>query len=193
MYHTALKNGLTYEGISGTNKASGPWGEAMANDLVISGLPEAFDKCDCLYAEAPYPDGFSKFNARAGVDDGRGYNDLAKAIAGVIGASKIPVFILSGQRLIKQLPAPTGSGLVNLRSGKANMAWWGYDYDGEYRRTHDLMALLAKDFNCLGDFCCGYGEPLEAFIRAGGKQVVAADYNAKCITIVSKRLGRLYD
>ena len=50
------------------------------------------------------------------------------------------------------------------------------------------MKYVAYNYECVGDFCCGYGQPLFDFLKYGGKQVVASDHNDSCISILKDKM-----
>jgi hypothetical protein len=156
-----------------------PGGIAFQHDI-RTGLSLEFGVCDVIYAEPPWPDGFETFNERAGTTGGT-YRELMQAIAkAVLSDTKAPAVLLVGERAIKLLP-PFLDHVKTILNGNEV---WAISYRTRLpatpRTSEELVAWLATRFQCVGDFCCGYGKAGRIFYRAG-KRFVLADYNARCI------------
>lgn len=54
----------------------------------------------------------------------------------------------------------------------------GFMHNGE------VLALLARKYKKVGDWCCGYGYSGRVFLSQG-REAVLSDYNAKCIGYIA--------
>jgi ubiquinone/menaquinone biosynthesis C-methylase UbiE len=67
-------------------------------------------------------------------------------------------------------------------------AIYNWEKNIQFKTTEQLMKYVAYNYECVGDFCCGYGQPLFDFLKYGGKQVVASDHNDSCISILKDKM-----
>jgi len=183
IYHTALGDDIKVEPADIVRVGDSV---AFCHDL-MEGLPADYDVCDVLYTELPWRNGFDKFNERAGVDDGRAYEDFMAALSDILLRVNKLTIIVTGSHAERLLPAPTMKFDCLLNGGQAI----GYVYGGAFHGKGDTVAILktlALKYQCIGDFCCGYGRSAKIFHDAG-KRFVVSDYNAKCIGYIAKALS----
>jgi len=187
-YHSALKWGekhlqevepLDYEVRGGCI--------ALQNDLVTQGLPSAMDECDVIYGECPWPEGFKKFDDMADVDR-RPYALFQKAVLQMILTTPKPIYMILGRTLLRPLPKPAGLADTKLNGGDVMIAWWNDRYKGPLDSNVHITEHLGSRYKNMGDFCCGYGEPLFKFLDGGGERFVGADHNGKCIRVLAERM-----
>ena len=190
MYHTALKSKFDTKYVVSSDMVFGDNHVFLKNDVMTQGIPDKIKECDVIYGEPPWPHGFKIFNDRADVEDKRTYKDFADALAEQIRSVKKPFYMTAGKTLIKLLPSNAGTLPIKLNGNDAFMVWWFDKFEGKPATNLDVCRILAKRFKSMGDWCCGYGTPLMAFLEAGGKSVVGADYDGKCITVCGDRFQR---
>ena len=166
-------------------RADFPDGVAIRNDIMIGDLPNEFAKCDCLYSELPWRKGFYEFDKRAGIW-GRDYSDFLAAVRRHIEAGNKPAVIVTGVHAVKRL-APHMICETQLNGENMLALVWNMrvPVSGD---THRVLQTLTENFDCIGDFCCGYGGTGMAARRAG-KQFVMSDHNGSCIRYVADKLG----
>jgi hypothetical protein len=154
---------------------------AFAHDL-MRGLTDDFDQCDVLYGEPPWPAGVDIFNERAGAD--WTFSQIYRTIAAIVTSAGKPVVVTTGVRGLQMLPKPTQTLTITLNGAKAFAVCYGvsFEFPG-VPSSADVLAELARRFDCIGDFCCGYGRSARAF-KAVGKRFVCSDYNAVCISVL---------
>lgn len=185
IYHSAM---LGEEAAPNITRCRFPSGEAFQWDI-LNGFPPEFDKCDVFYAEPPWRAGFDKFNERAGVT-GRTYAGLVEAMNQAIEKAGKPSFIVSGLHARKLYRGYTGLMPITLRDAPVLLYSWNYDMPvfPEVPSSVRFLEYLAKRFECVGDWCCGYGGTGEV-MRLSGKKSVLCDYNAACIGKVMERFN----
>lgn len=187
-YHSALKIGLdVLEDVEPLAKARHGENVAVQNDIIKNGLPIEMSACDIIYGECPWPQGFKVFDERAGVLP-RGYKLFQEAVARMVHSEQRPVYLILGQLLLNALPQPRGVEEIKLNKGKVMLAWWNDDYQGPLTTNVEVTHHLGGRFSRIGDFCCGYGEPLFSFLDGGGVSFVGADHNGKCIRVLGERM-----
>ena len=166
----------------------------FVHDIMTAPLPVEYVDCDVIYADLPWRAGFVGYNERVDVTDGRTYPQFLANVRQIVEASRVPVVLITGRHAVSHLsrpaqmlsvtmPVANDQPGVALLYGMTVGAW----VDGA--RPDALLSELAGMFKCVGDFCCGYGSSVYAFLRAG-KRFVASDYNAECIGYVAKNVGR---
>jgi hypothetical protein len=162
---------------------------------ICTGLPAEFASCDILYSEIAWERTFARFAERAGVP--ASYDSYITAVAQIaqnaLGGKAPPVILICGKSALKHLPTPTARMDVNLNTGGPFIAvavtvsfgaklprvterhknWTNVD-------TESLLRALAKKYDRVGDFSCGYGNTGLVFANAG-KTFVMSDMNAECI------------
>lgn len=188
IYHTALSGGSVISAESVARyELNGS--VAMQHDL-FDPLPKEFDACDVFYCEPPFPDGFTIFNDRAGVTDGRTYEDFARRVGQIIGTIKVPMFLLAAKRTLAYWPKPRF--LYKLRhpaGGLLRCAVYNPDADSRtpeiivHEWSESLIFRLAERFGCVGDFACGYGQTARIF-HEKGKRFIVSDYVGSCIGVI---------
>jgi len=183
-YHSALSQEACTLGVDRCEFSSG----VAFRWSIMDGLPKEFSACDVIYSDPPWRAGVEKFNKRAGVSH-FDYNELVNAISKALRGTKIPAFLMVGKSESKQYQgwesmAPIRS---HVHGGVAVLIAYNYQLpilpDG--LDTEKFILWLAKKFNCVGDFCCGYGTTGRLFEQAG-KRSVMCDYNSKCIARVQE-------
>lgn len=160
---------------------------AFVHDVMAGSLPAEYDTCDVLYTDLPWRTGFDRYNARAGVDDGRTYEAFMAAVFTLVRAQNRPVVLVTGKHAVPLLPRasqklPVRMPVANRQPALAYVygAALRPDWDG----TDQLLDRLAAMYQRVGDFCAGYGWSARAFARAG-KTFVASDYNPECIGYIA--------
>lgn len=195
LYNSALKNKTKYyDKLEKTYSFEKDNNFIFCNDIINFGLTNKYDKCDFLYSEPPYPHGFKVFEERAEKKSNRKYEDFVKALNKIIIKNKKPLFLVMGKILLKKVINPNQVIKINLsiHNSIENLAVWNYEIKEDVKSTNDLMNYFAKNFNCMGDFCCGYGRNVVQFIENGGTNFVASDIDARCITVIKNILtGKL--
>lgn len=159
----------------------GRCGVALVHDIGAEpNLPAVFDQTDVLYAEPPFRPGYEKFHDRAGVTPKLTYPAFIAVCSQTIKA-KGGVLIV-GRHAEKYAAAPTYSHPVELHKHgwEALALWYGMAPDHVPATVDDIIRYLAARFECVGDFCCGYGVTGRHFAQAG-KRFVLSDVVPSCI------------
>lgn len=178
-YHTALKK----EGYEPDEKSSAYFYEKDGNVALVHNitetLPKHFDRADVLYAEVPWRYGYNEFMKRAHVVD-INYQDFLSGLNRIIKENNKPIIILGGKELGKYIPKPQQVFNTRLIIGSYAVAYV-YNYSMKpFEISAQIIDFLATRFNCLGNFCCGYGYTGNIFFRSG-KKFVMSDVNSGCI------------
>ena len=194
-YHSAMKiKNITTEDVEPMDRWD--FGDCIGikHDFVKHGLPLEMEKCEVIYAERPWPHGFKIFDERAGQET-RPYKLFQEATNQMIAQATKPVFLIVGKILLNALPEPRGTAEIRLNSLTVILAWWNCDYNGPLTTNTDVAWHLGGQFQSVGDFCCGYGEPLFSFLdndlpqkRRQKQFFIGSDHNGKCIRVLHDRL-----
>lgn len=156
---------------------------AMVHDLLTGPLPREFDRCDVFYTDLPWRAGFKVFERRAG-KTGRVYLELMRALGLLV--TKLwdrPMILIGGKTELRHLP-PCRSERTILNGDRAIAAIYGQLPAIDYSDSWEIQRGLARHYQCVGDFCCGYGRVGRIFRRAG-RRFVMSDYNARCIGFIA--------
>lgn len=185
VYHTSLKPPLT--GIEPCTR----WKEsesfaAFVWDIMAGPLPPRYSKCDVLYADLPWQDGFDEFNRRAGVNGGRTYRGFMAAVSAVVEAQRYrPVYLVTGRHALKYLPDPDQTFSLRLDETPSLAIAYNVKHVGRsFGVADELLRYLARQHERVGDFCCGYGRSGRIFRRAG-RAFTLSDVNAECIGYIA--------
>jgi hypothetical protein len=153
---------------------------AITHD-VFDNLPQEYDNVDIFYSEISWQHGIKIFNERSGVE--RDFYQYMERISQIITHYNKPTIIICGKNALKHLPEPKQiieTKLKLAKNSKALAAVYNFEYTGPYETTDDIIETLADTYNCIGDFCCGYGRSGYIFNKKN-KDFVQSDYNPKCI------------
>ena len=192
-YHSALKIGLdVLEDVEPLDYFEHKGNVGIKHDFVKYGLPPKMTQTDIIWGECPWPQGFKVFDQRAG-ELPRSYKLFQDATAQMIKTQTKPVFLILGKILLNALPKPVNQAEIKLNKGGVILAWWNIDYNGPLTTNVDVTHHLGQSFKSIGDFCCGYGEPLFSFLDGGGKLFVGSDHNGKCIRVLESRTKKRYE
>ena len=152
------------------------------------GLPKEYNNCDVLYTELAWMKGLNNFNKRANIKSH--YNKYILSINNIIRTNKIPIIIVTGINDSKKLLPPNMCLYTKLNGAKAmaNVYNFKYNIKYDYNDTNIIIKNLSKKFNCVGDFCCGYGNTGNIFYK-NNKDFIMSDYNKKCIGFIKKNIN----
>lgn len=180
IYHSALSEPLI--GNEETTVVNIDGNTAMYNNIV-NGLPFEFSKCDILYTELSWVAGIDKFNNRS--NEETSYEEYMIGVSKTIKSSCRATIIISGKKDKPYLPYTDTILDIKLNGANAQAYVYNHVVKGEHYTTNALLEYLSNEFNCIGDFCCGYGNSGHVFMK-NNKNFVMSDYNKKCITYIKK-------
>lgn len=167
-------------------------GTVFVHDIMSAQeLPAQYDDAGALYVEIPWQKGFSVFNKRAGVKDGRTYAQFLSRVDLLALDADRPVYVITSAAAGKQLSGKAYPILLDRPDFKpVASAVVAYNTLAPLERTTSkLISRLVREWITVGDFCCGYGTTIRAAIR-NGTAFVASDYNAEAIGYVCANLGK---
>jgi hypothetical protein len=187
-YHSALSKDI--DNLDSTPLYYSKWGVAFQQD-VTEDMPDEYDKCDVMYSEISWTQGVKKFNERAGVN--KSYKEYIDGINDIIDNYYLtPIFIVAGKKEAKLLE-PTDMQIRSKLNGAPCVIYCYHISPDMFTHVGSLLDVqadckeliieLADIFNCIGDFCCGYGRT-GAIFSSFDKRFVMSDYNGKCITYI---------
>ena len=161
-------------------------GDIVFRNDITTGLSKKYEKCDVLYSEPSWMQGYNKFINRAGKEKSN-YNQYLSSISEIVESCGKPIWIVLGAHAYSRITKPERVLNMKLHGYSTTVLGWN-DYN-EYAFTdnYDFINELAKIYNCVGDFCCGYGNTGEIF-KNNGKSFVMSDINGKCVYQVARRL-----
>jgi hypothetical protein len=178
-YHSALHDPIEVNGSLDYFEKDG--NVALVNN-VLDGIPSVFNKCDILYSEISWIDGLDKFNKRA--NSSLDFTQYITAINSIIRNSKVPTIIIGSIKILSKIEKPHQILETKINGANAKAFVYNYDFDGMHSTTTSIILNIASKFNCVGDFCCGYGNTGRIFKKMN-KKFVMSDYNSKCIKFIS--------
>ncbi|GEM_PF-2236923 len=198
-YNSAVRNGtLQFYGLPPTESFQlREFAAFRCNLIAESGvLLERFQTCDVIYCEPPFPAGLRTFDKRAKESTPK-YSDFCVAFSSVLRSLNKPRYVILNKMLSGFLDTPNKVCSVMLNNASVELGIWGGDEPPVHgfrkiRTNLDLCSWLGRRYRKIGDFTCGYGSPLLAFVGArNGNSFVASDYDPHCITAIKKRTESL--
>jgi hypothetical protein len=188
-YHSAHDN--TIDDVDALDYFSCASGIAFRYDITTRLLPPEYGPCDVFYSDLPWRtcSGFKTFNDRADINDGRTYSGFMESISAIVTTVTIPTILLTGPHAKPYLPAPSYKFPLRLNEYRALVYCFHFNGRPPVTKTAaELLHALAQRFDCIGDFCCGYGTAGRIFAQYG-KRFVMSDFNAQCIGVLAQTLG----
>lgn len=169
------------------DRAESASGVAFVHDICVKPLTNDYLQADVFYSDLPWRHGFEEFERRAG-HSYRTYPEFMQTVSRIIDHCVAPVVLVTGRHAMRYLPKPDELISTKLNNGKclalAYRANLGFQ---EIADTNLLLYALAARFECVGDFCCGYGRAGMVFAQRG-KRYVMSDYNPSCIGYIAEVL-----
>jgi len=179
-YHTALRSDNNRW--PRLDRFKGIYGIAFQADI-NNGIPIAMHEADVWYSDIPWRDGYKKFSDRAGIEQIRPYTELLERLGREIMEISRPTVLITGKHAVRYL-LPESTVKVILNGSSAVACLWGrFSFNGMLN-TVDILKSLACEYQCIGDFCCGYGRAGKIFAQAG-KRYVMSDLNPECVGYIA--------
>lgn len=147
-----------------------------------AGLPGAYQACDVLYSDLPWPKGQPVFDRRAGAATDHAAL-LARCDAIALGLD-VPVIFIGGVSFLRRLH-PHALVPTTLNSRPAVAACYRLKLPAGLPDAQAVLRLLARRYGRVGDPMAGYGRAGRIFAAAGGGFVLS-DYNPRCIGYVAQ-------
>ena len=149
------------------------------------GIPDLMAKeCDVFYAELPWNLGFESFYEAAGVTPKWTYKEFLTCIRKEVLRIGKPTILVCGNVALRVLK-PEATATVILNRKEVRLALWGIEDTWGRVNTIDVIHDLAKRFNTVGDFACGYGRTGKIFTEHGKKWFMS-DFNPHCIGFIKE-------
>lgn len=161
-------------------------GDIVFRHDITCGLPGDFNRCDILYSEPSWLQGYSKFINRAGKETSN-YNQYLASLSEIIETADKPIWIILGAHAYSRIPKPDRTLNIQLHNYRTTVLGWNDDTEYSFKTNYDFITELARTYNCVGDFCCGYGNTGKIF-KEHNKSFVMSDINGKCVYQVAKEL-----
>lgn len=185
-YHSALHDELDVQGELQEYLADGSI--VFAHDLT-KGVDQRFALAEAIYSEPAWKDGYGKFIERAGVDSDptyAGYLRYLYAIRSTIRELGVPAYIIMGKHMIKYLQ-PECTRPVMLHGYECLLGSYNTVYVPNAHTNDDVLAFVAKYYDNVLDFSCGYGNTARA-VKASGRRFICSDINPKCVYYVAREV-----
>lgn len=188
-YHSSLKSiePLKIEGKLYRNEMNG--NTTICHDICSGSLPTEFNQCDVLYSEPAWRAGYKIFLKRANKEDSN-YNQYINTINNIVinNKEKKAIWLIIGSHILHKFIKPEKIFKINLHGYKTNLCGWNDPNQYEnFNTNYEFIHLLAKNYDCIGDFCCGYGNTGRIF-QEHNKNFILSDLNPHCIYYISKNL-----
>lgn len=193
-YHSALRDELDAEPCQ---RYENKHGVAFVHDLTEDYFPDEFFRADVVYSEISWTQGFDVFQERAGNAENKGmvYKYLLN-VKRCIEELDVPGYIIGGKRLMRLLKPEDihkvywefhGIQVYALLFNGADLPRY------ETKTQMDVLGFVAKNYGCVLDYSCGYGNTALKCIDEGA-EFVMSDVNPKCIgklkNVCMRRMGK---
>lgn len=179
-YNTAIGN--HYVEWPSVERYVGESGVSFRHDL-LEGVPKEMFDADIWFSELPWIHGFSKYAKLAGVTQKGVYSDLLDVVSRGVREYGKPACIIAGGHAVKRL-SPQHAVPVRLNGGWATACLWNIPPWDEIYETTVILEKLAKRYDTVADFCCGYGRSGRVFAQEG-KRYIMSDFDPRCIGYIS--------
>ena len=194
-YHTALN----ISNLNSQSEKSCEFFEYNGNvcfkkDILTGDLDDRFNVCDIFYSEPPWRYGYKIFEKRAGYNYKSDFRGFLKNIHKIIKAQNKPFFIVGGKQDYEIIFSDADFiSNTEIAQHKTKCLCYIYNLNKEifskidFSNNLTLIQSLAKNFHCIGDFCCGYGNTGIVF-DSFKKNFVMSDADPKCIGYLQETL-----
>jgi hypothetical protein len=145
-----------------------------------------YSDCDVIYTEPSWLDGFEKFISRANAEL-HSFEEYLLYLSRLIENCTRPLWMVMGTHALKNLPTPHRKEEIKLHGYPTNLLGWNDNESYTFTDNYNFIKQLAENYNCVGDFNCGYGNTGRIFQQAG-KNFVMSDINGKCVYYIAKTL-----
>mgnify|MGYP003538206388 CR=1 FL=1 len=145
---------------------------------IHNGYNDQFNKCDILYSEPAWRHGYDIFMSKAGYEK-RSFEQYVTDICSFVKLSKKPAIIITGVKDSKlyQNNLKFEDSKIKLKVHNCNAMALFYNIPAILVNDNiELLNIISKKFNNVGDFCAGYGNTADVFHKAG-KNFVMSDVN----------------
>jgi hypothetical protein len=150
-------------------------------------LPDAYSACDVLYSDPPWNRGYKTFAERCCIESPPTYDTFMWHMVDLIDRADLPTVLIIGKQAAKYFKEWTAAP-TRLQRFESIAYYRNLKPIQAYTAT-GILEGLAKQFECVGDFCAGYGSAARTFVLAG-KRFVASDCNPQCIAMLNRGLPR---
>lgn len=176
-YHSALKDELDLKELDFYKKEN----KIVFKHDINDGVHKLFYNADCIYIEPAWRAGYEKFLKRAGTTS-CSFNGYLDNIKNTIRKLEKPAFVVAGKHMLKRLDADSVKE-IKLHGYSSYLCIYNYDVNYEFNTNYDVIKWVSNEFDCVLDFCCGYGNTLMGFDK-----FIASDINGKCVYYVAKNI-----
>jgi hypothetical protein len=156
------------------------------HDIAADGLPADYESCDVIYSEPSWKKGMPIFNQAAQAHTN--FAHYIKVIAEITKTINKPVFLTGGREVESVFNHADSITPITLNGDKARLFAFNTNFCVPTNtKAEEVIVMLAKAFNRVGDFCCGLGRTGVVF-SAYDKSFVMSDINGKCIAAIVDKL-----
>jgi hypothetical protein len=185
IYHSALKKPIDVPGELDfySDENNTVFKSDIRNIILETGN---YSECDVIYTEPSWIDGFEKFITRANAQR-HSFEEYLLYLSRLIEHCNRPFWMVMGTHALKNLPAPHRNEKIKLHGYPTNLLGWNDNKKYTFTDNYSFIGQLAKNYNYVGDFNCGYGNTGRIFQQAD-KKFVMSDINGKCVYYIAKTL-----
>ena len=181
IYHSALWSEMCLDNELDRYESDG--NVVFRHDVLQLVHPD-FYHADVVYIEPAWKDGYEVYAERAGCKE-QSYDNYLIAIRRIIAALGIPAYSVIGKAMLKRL-SPDFTAPVKIHGYPCLLASWNAE-PFVVKTNYDAADEVAKRYDRILDFCCGYGNTARSALRFG-KSFVCSDFNGKCVYYVAKEM-----
>lgn len=166
-------------------------GVAFKHDIMATTkLPTKYAEADVIYVEPPWRRGLAVFAERSKLE--LSFAPLMLRVEELVIGLGTPAIVIMGKdgsKFLKNGIARCGVTLVGPKTPQPAFAI-GYGIRPNFSNTTEAKKALAREFHCVGDFCCGYGTTCLEFVKAN-KHFVASDSDSKALGVFYSEYKKL--
>jgi len=173
------------------NNQDKKYGVYNINDNIVmhhdihNGYNTIYNKCDIIYSEPAWKHGYDIFMNKAGFKK-INFNEYVNDICNFLLNAKKPAIIITGindsKLYIKNLQFKTHK--IKLQVHNCNAMALFYNISPiTVNNNIDLLNVISKNYNNVGDFCAGYGNTADIFYQAN-KNFVMSDVNPYFVSYI---------
>lgn len=148
---------------------------------IVTGMHDLYASANAIHSELSWHNGYKIFT-KSTIAENTSFDGYIKGILIVINALKVPTFLMVGPRLIKSLnPDWIMPTHFHAHNGADSLyAVYNHPQDISFNDETEAILHMAKNYDTVLDFCCGYGNILNPVI-VQEKKAILSDINTDCI------------
>jgi hypothetical protein len=151
--------------------------------------PDYYKNVDVFYSEPAWAHGYNLFMNKSKFKSSS-FGNYVENICNFIKNFDKPAIIICGKKdsaLYKKLvPFKSEDIILKIHNCKCVALFYKIDLKINFTNNEEILTYISKKYNCVGDFCCGYGNTADVFYNHG-KNFVVSDVIDECIAYIKTK------